>query len=259
MLVLVRECLPLIMMPLRRIILQLKNVLLDIGQVGTFGFDLKLTEKFGFFLETNFKNTFGDEGIPHFNHSLGFSYGLGTLDSDQDGVPDKDDNCPDEAANTDSGCPLAESTIIDALNEAGINILFPADGSELRGTKVLDAVAQVKTILDENPRGIVLIQGHASDDGSVEYNQALSERRAESVKSKLIELGVDPARLEVQAFGESRPIVADDISVSRRKSRRVVFSAKQQSIGMIFKKAEYISAFFILSKQEQLIFSSLPT
>lgn len=195
--------------------------------VGTFGFDLKLTEKFGFFLETNFKNTFGDEGIPHFNHSLGFSYGLGTLDSDQDGVPDKDDNCPDEAANTDSGCPLAESTVIDALNEAGINILFPADGSELRGTKVLDAVAQVKTILDENPRGIVLIQGHASEDGSVEYNQALSERRAESVKSKLIELGVDPARLEVQAFGESRPIVADDISVSRRKSRRVVFSAKQ--------------------------------
>ena len=44
---------------------------------------------------------------------------------------------------------------------------------------------------------------------------------------ELIELGVDPARLEVQAFGESRPIVADDKSVSRRKSRRVVFSAKQ--------------------------------
>lgn len=251
--------------------------------VGTFGIDLKLTEKFGFFLETNFKKAFGDEGIPHFNHSLGFSYGLGTYDSDQDGVPDnrdecvntpglqalngcpdrdvdgvpdpqdncvdeagpgendgcpwpdrdqdgvpdKDDNCPGEAANTDSGCPVVESTIIDALIEAGINILFPADGSELRGNKVLDAVAQVKTILDENPRGIVLIQGHASEDGSVEYNQALSERRAESVKSKLIELGVDPARLEVQAFGESRPIVADDKSVFRRKSRRVVFSAKQ--------------------------------
>ena len=250
--------------------------------VSKLGFDLKLTEKFGFFLEINFKNTFGDEGIPHFNHSLGFSYGLGTLDNDQDGVPDnrdecvntpglpalngcpdedgdgirdsedncpeeagtednqgcpwpdsdndsvldKDDNCPDEAANTDSGCPVVESTIIDALNKAGINILFPADGSELRGAKVLDAVAQVKTILDENPRGIVLIQGHASEDGSVEYNQALSESRAESVKSKLIELGVDPARLEVQAFGESRPVVADDISVSRRKSRRVVFSAK---------------------------------
>ena len=103
-------------------------------------------------------------------------------DRDQDGVPDKDDNCPDEAANTDSGCPVVESTIIDALNEAGINILFPADGSELRGTKVLDVVAQVKTNLDENPRGIVLIQGHASEDGSVEYNQALSESRAESVK-----------------------------------------------------------------------------
>ena len=195
--------------------------------VSSIGFDVKLTDKFGLFLETNFKSTFGEEGISHFNHSLGFSYGLGTLDSDQDGIPDKDDNCPDEAANTASGCPVVESAIIDAINESGINILFPADGSELIGTKVLDAVARVKAILEENPRGIVLIQGHASEDGSVEYNQALSERRAESVKAKLIEMGVDPARLEVQAFGESRPIADENIFVSRRKSRRVVFSAKQ--------------------------------
>ena len=92
---------------------------------------------------------------------------------------------------------------------------------------MLDAVARGKAILEENPRGIVLIQGHASEDGSVEYNQALSERRAESVKAKLIEMGVDPARLEVQAFGESRPNADENIFVSRRKSRRMVFSAKQ--------------------------------
>ena len=138
--------------------------------VSSIGFDLKFTDKFGFFLETNFKNAFGDKGISHFNHSLGFSYGLGTLDSDQDGIPDKDDDCPDEAANTASGCPIVESTIIDALNKAGINILFPADGSNLIGSKVLEAVAQVKTILEENPRGIVLIQGHASEDGGEQYN-----------------------------------------------------------------------------------------
>ena len=131
------------------------------------------------------------------------------------------------AANTDSGCPVVENTIIDAINQAGINILFPADGSELIGAKVLDAVAQVKTILEDNPGGIVLIQGHASEDGSEQYNQALSERRAESVKAKLIELGVNPARLEVQAFGESRPVIDEDKILSRRKSRRVVFSAKQ--------------------------------
>ena len=39
-------------------------------------------------------------------------------------------------------------------------------------------------------------------------------------------MGIDRARLEVQAYGESRPIAHDDIAVSRRKSRRVVFSAK---------------------------------
>ena len=40
-------------------------------------------------------------------------------------------------------------------------------------------------------------------------------------------MGVNPARLEVQAFGETRPIIDVDKYISRRKSRRVVFSAKQ--------------------------------
>lgn len=74
--------------------------------VSSIGFDLKFTDKFGFFLETNFKNAFGDKGISHFNHSLGFSYGLGTLDSDQDGVPDNRDECIDTPGLIAlNGCP----------------------------------------------------------------------------------------------------------------------------------------------------------
>lgn len=74
--------------------------------VGSIGFDVKLTDKFGFFLETNFKSAFGDEGISHFNHSLGFSYGLGILDSDQDGVPDNRDECVDTPGLLAlNGCP----------------------------------------------------------------------------------------------------------------------------------------------------------
>ena len=74
--------------------------------VSSIGFDVKLTDKFGFFLETNFKSAFGDEGISHFNHSLGFSYGLGTLDSDQDGVPDNRDECVNTSGLIAlNGCP----------------------------------------------------------------------------------------------------------------------------------------------------------
>ncbi len=148
-------------------------------------------------------------------------------DTDGDGVFDKDDDCPTQAGNSATGCPVVEKTIIDALNNAGINILFPADGFELKGTKVLDAVAKVQKILEDNPQGIVLVQGHASEDGSDTYNQALSQKRAEAVKAKLIELGVPSARLEVQAFGESRPISDENEALSRAKSRRVEFTAKQ--------------------------------
>lgn len=102
---------------------------------------------------------------------------------------------------------------------------FPADGDELLGPLVVDAVTKVKVILEENPQGVVLIQGLASEDGDQEYNQALSSRREETVKAKLIEMGVNPNRLEVQALGESRPIKDVNERISRRKSRRVVFSA----------------------------------
>jgi len=148
-------------------------------------------------------------------------------DTDGDGVFDKDDDCPTQAGNSATGCPVVEKTIIEALNSAGVNILFPADGFELKGTKVLDAVAKVQKILEDNPDGIVLVQGYASEDGSNAYNQVLSQKRAEAVKAKLIELGIPSARLEVQAFGESRPIVDKNEALSRAKSRRVEFTAKQ--------------------------------
>ena len=72
------------------------------------------------------------------------------------------------------------------MNTAGINILFPADGYRLMGSKVMDAVEKVKEILMANPKGVVIIQGHASEDGGSMYNMTLSKKRAEYVKSKLI-------------------------------------------------------------------------
>ena len=112
------------------------------------------------------------------------------------------------------------------MNTAGINILFPADGYKLMGSKVMDAVEKVKEILMANPKGVVLIQGHASEDGGSMYNMTLSKKRAESVKSKLIELGVDSSRLEVEAYGETKPIGDNSTSVGRANSRRVEFTAK---------------------------------
>ena len=150
----------------------------------------------------------------------------GCPDSDGDGVADKDDKCPNEAGNSDDGCPEVKEEVLTALNTAGINILFPADGYRLMGSKVMTALEEVKTILMENPEGKVLIQGHASEDGSSEYNMTLSRKRADAVKAKLIELGVDSSRLEVEAYGETKPIGDNTTSVGRANSRRVEFTGK---------------------------------
>ena len=119
-----------------------------------------------------------------------------------------------------------DNEVLNALNTAGINILFPADGFKLMGSKVMSAVEEVKSILMANPKGVVLIQGHASEDGGASYNMTLSKKRAEAVKAKLVELGVDSSRLEVEAYGETKPKGDNTTSIGRANSRRVEFTAK---------------------------------
>ena len=147
-------------------------------------------------------------------------------DTDSDGVADKDDACPEEAGTAEgNGCPDTPKDILDKMNGIGSNIMFAAESSKLMGKKVLAAVGEIKRVLDENPNAKIIIEGHASTDGSTQYNDALSLRRAESVKAKLIELGADSSRIEVKSFGESMPIDGDDSLQARAKNRRVEFKS----------------------------------
>jgi len=60
--------------------------------------------------------------------------------------------------------------------------------------------------LRENPYATVTIEGHCDERGTNEYNLALGDRRAESAKAFLIDLGIDPARLTTISYGEERPV-----------------------------------------------------
>ena len=147
-------------------------------------------------------------------------------DTDSDGVADKDDACPEEAGTAEgNGCPDSPKDLLDKMNVIGSNIMFAAESSKLMGKKVLAAIGEIKRVLDENPNAKIIIEGHASSDGSTQYNEALSLRRAESVQAKLIELGADSSRIEVKSFGESMPIDGDDSRQSRTKNRRVEFKS----------------------------------
>ena len=145
-------------------------------------------------------------------------------DADNDGIADKDDACPELAGTTENGCPELTDEVMSTINQVGSSILFPASSAKIMGEKSLNAIAEIKTILDENPNGIIVIQGHASSDGNADYNQKLSLQRAESVRDRLVEIGVDAARLEVVAMGTSKPLNGDESDLSG--NRRVEFYKK---------------------------------
>lgn len=96
-----------------------------------------------------------------------------------------------------------------ATNEAMIQPQF-------RGT--LDNVAQV---LHDYPNTYIDVMGHTDSDGSEAYNQALSERRANSVADYLSGHGVQSERLAARGFGEMQPIASNETPEGKAQNRRV--------------------------------------
>ncbi len=78
--------------------------------------------------------------------------------------------------------------------------LKPGAYSELR---------RVTEVLNKYPQTTIEVGGHTDTRGSEEYNQVLSEKRAEAVKNELIHNGLSPQRIQAVGYGESRPISSD--------------------------------------------------
>jgi len=85
---------------------------------------------------------------------------------------------------------------------------------------------QIKSILYENPKIIIIIEGYASADGEEVYNRNLSTRRAEAVLNYLVAQGISPFRLEVESYGEDNPIGDNSKPQGRAINRRVQFKLK---------------------------------
>ena len=77
--------------------------------------------------------------------------------------------------------------------------------------------------LKEKSDIVVAVEGHADYVGNEEYNQQLGLRRAEKVKSELAQLGIEPARMSVASFGQSKPLVEEKTDWARAVNRRVEF------------------------------------
>ncbi len=148
-------------------------------------------------------------------------------DNDQDGVLDVDDMCPNEPGPADKepkGCPQKPALAIVTDSEIKITqqIHFEFNKAIIRPESfpVVDAVAE---ILRRYPDLRLEVQGHTDNKGAADYNKRLSDRRAASVKTYLVEHGVSPDRLTSHGYGLERPLVPNDSDNNRALNRRVQF------------------------------------
>ena len=106
------------------------------------------------------------------------------------------------------------------------NIFFDFDQSYLR-QKSKNDLDQLALLLQDNPGYKVELSAHTDSRGSLEYNTALSQRRAQSAKAYLLKKGIAAGRVTTSEFGETSPIAKNDLNgqdspEGRQFNRRVV-------------------------------------
>ena len=109
------------------------------------------------------------------------------------------------------------------LSKTG-NIFF-ASGSTRLDNKSIPLLENLYDIVNRCPSFRLEIAGHTDSIGSDAQNQTISERRAASVVSWLLDKGIERDRLVAVGYGESRPIVANDTASNRARNRRIEFTA----------------------------------
>ena len=146
------------------------------------------------------------------------------LDSDGDGVYDYEDQCPTIAGvKANLGCPEIKREIRNLLKKAMSGIQFENGKATIKPNsyQILNDIAK---IFIDNPTYMIEVQGHTDNVGKYEYNLDLSERRAQAVRTYLVNKGVPTERMTAHGYGPDRPIDDNKTKAGRAKNRRVEFN-----------------------------------
>ena len=93
--------------------------------------------------------------------------------------------------------------------------------------KLVKPIANPIVFIKKYPLYPVVIEGYADDPGPIEYNQDLSQRRADNVRNVLIKkYKVYASRISAVGFGEVLPVAGNDVVEERMKNRRVVINLR---------------------------------
>ncbi|MBV7314194.1 OmpA family protein [Shewanella sp. NIFS-20-20] len=142
------------------------------------------------------------------------------LDSDNDGVPDNIDACPDTPAGylvDANGCTV----MVESVQELAIDAKFANNSAVLDQTSY-DEVSVLAQFMNQHPESSVVIKGFASNVGNADYNMTLSQKRAEAVAKVLEEkYGIAANRISAKGYGITQPLIAGSSAEANAANRRI--------------------------------------
>jgi OOP family OmpA-OmpF porin len=111
--------------------------------------------------------------------------------------------------------PVVKKTVV----LPGVHFAFDRADLLPAARDILDREVHSELVADSHLT--VLVEGHTDSVGTDSYNAALSQRRADAVKSYLVSKGIAASRVESRGLGESKPVASNDTAMGRAENRRV--------------------------------------
>ncbi len=103
------------------------------------------------------------------------------------------------------------------------DVFFDYDRYSIREDARETLEENARILLNEKEDAKIIIEGHCDERGTVEYNIALGQRRADAVKKYLVNLGVDPSRITTVSYGKEKPFCFEHNEQCWQKNRRAHF------------------------------------
>jgi len=122
-------------------------------------------------------------------------------------------------APSNSATSATQMSDADKLAQVGNTVYFGFDSAEL-SSKAQATLDRQAAFLNVNPALVVIVEGHADERGTREYNLALGDRRATAVRDYLLAKGLNSARIRTVSYGKERPAVSGSNEDSWEKNRR---------------------------------------
>ncbi|MEP7028790.1 MAG: peptidoglycan-associated lipoprotein Pal [Candidatus Eisenbacteria bacterium] len=118
--------------------------------------------------------------------------------------------------------PSASEEPVKTLQDKLTDVFYDYDSAQLSSAAQATLDADAK-LLSDNANEQVTIEGHCDERGTVEYNLALGDRRAQSAKDYLVRFGISASRVQTISYGEERPFATGSDESAWSQNRRAHF------------------------------------